>query len=63
MEIINNINYNKIIAKDKIKKKEIILIEKPIYKEKDIIYLLYTILKNKDDINIKNSVVTRIICF
>ena len=54
IEIINDINNNKIIAKETIKKNEIILIEEPVYKEKNIIYLLYIILKNKDDINIKN---------
>jgi hypothetical protein len=54
MEIINDINNNRIIAKENIKKRKIILIEEPVYKEKDIIYLLYIILKNKDDINIKN---------
>jgi SET domain-containing protein len=54
MEIINNIDDIKIIAKENIKKGNKILIEEAIYKEKDIIYLLYIILKNKDDINIKN---------
>ena len=54
INIVNDINNNKIIAKENIKKNEIILIEEPVYKEKDIIYLLYIILKNKDDTNIKN---------
>ena len=54
INIINDIDNNRIIAKANIKKNRIILIEEPIYKEKDIISLLYIILKNKDDINIKN---------
>ncbi len=54
INIINDIDNNRIIAKGNIKKNRIILIEEPIYKEKDIISLLYIILKNKDDINIKN---------
>jgi SET domain-containing protein len=49
--IIKDVNY-KIIAKEKIKKGEIILVEKPIYKEPDTIKLLYEILRNKDDIHI-----------
>ncbi len=51
IKIIKDDNY-KIIAKNKIKKGEIILVEEPIYKEADIIKLLYEILRNKDDYNI-----------
>jgi hypothetical protein len=54
INIVNDINNTKIIAKENIKKGTIVLIEEPKFKEKDIIYLLYIILKNKDDINIKN---------
>ena len=49
--IIKDENY-KIIAKEKIKKGTIILVEKPIYIETDTIKLLYEILRNKDDNNI-----------
>ena len=54
INIINDIDNSKIIAKENIKKGTIILIEKPVYKEKNIILLLYILIKNKDDINIKN---------
>jgi hypothetical protein len=54
MNIINDTDNSKIIAKYNIKTGTIILIEEPVYKEKDIILLLYKIIKNKDDINIKN---------
>lgn len=54
INIINDIDNSKIIAKEYIKKGAIILIEEPVYKEKNIILLLYTFLKNKDDTNIKN---------